>query len=178
MLMGYSHHYCVHGLFAEQAARAPSAPAIVQRGRTMSYGEVAAEADRIMVASGAGVGPDTVVGLYTGRSMETVCAILAILAAGGAVCPLDPRLPAARLRFMIADAAPAIVLGRDRLPPVEGPLPVDVRGDNLAYVTYTSGSLVCQRQWRMSIVASPTWYDSRANRWRLSRGIAFCSLPT
>lgn len=139
--MGYSHHYCVHGLFAEQAARAPSAPAIVQRGRTMSYGEVAAEADRIgRRLRGAGVGPDTVVGLYTGRSMETVCAILAILAAGGAVCPLDPRLPAARLRFMIADAAPAIVLGRDRLPPVEGPLPVDVRGDNLAYVTYTSGS--------------------------------------
>lgn len=139
--MKWNPHQDLYGLFAEQAARTPHATAIVSDGRTMTYCEAATEARRIgRRLRAAGVGPEVIVGLYTSRSAETVCAVLGILAAGGAVCPLDPVLPAARLRVMLEDAAPVIVLGSDNLPEAEAELPPEVDGGNLAYVTFTSGS--------------------------------------
>ena len=87
-------------------------------------------------------------------------AILAVLKTGAAYLPIDPALPAARMEFMLADAAPvaAITTGdlRSRLdghgvpvidvgdPAVEAPsrgtaLPTPAP-DDIAYVIYTSGT--------------------------------------
>ena len=57
-----------------------------------------------------GVGPDVRVGLCVERSVELVVALLAVLKAGGAYVPLDPSYPAERLRDMLADSAPAVLL--------------------------------------------------------------------
>src|SRR4029077_18159575 len=55
---------------------------------------------------GQGVGPGDCVGLLLSRSAEAIVAILAVLKTGAAYLPIDPGLPAARIGFMVADAAP------------------------------------------------------------------------
>ncbi|WP_339156980.1 AMP-binding protein [Bradyrhizobium sp. 2S1] len=44
------------------------------------------------------------------RSPAMVVGLLAILKAGGAYLPLDPAYPSARLRQVLADAAPPLLL--------------------------------------------------------------------
>ena len=46
------------------------------------------------------------VALLLPRSAEAIVAILAVLKTGAAYVPIDPALPAARIGFMVADAAP------------------------------------------------------------------------
>ena len=97
-----------------------------------------------------------------------VVGVLGILKAGAAYVPLDPEYPAARLDYMLADAAPALVLTTDdlrgRLPasapalaldapgiraelaratahaPTDGERTGPLRPGHLAYVIFTSGS--------------------------------------
>src|SRR5205823_1823452 len=112
-----------------------------------------------------GVKPDSLVGLYTERSLEMIVGLMGILRAGGAYVPLDPDYPADRLQYMLEDAAPVAVLTQERLktflPRTSAPVIaldsdwsvieqqaqtdldeafVDVTPDHLAYVIYTSGS--------------------------------------
>jgi non-ribosomal peptide synthetase component F len=92
------------------------------------------------------------------RSIELVVALLAVLKAGGAYVPLDPSYPRERLRFMVEDARPAVLLTQPGLssvlPETEAAVlfvgetrqetrttPVARRCvENAAYVIYTSGS--------------------------------------
>ncbi|WP_143294241.1 amino acid adenylation domain-containing protein, partial [Burkholderia pseudomallei] len=99
------------------------------------------------------------------RGIEMVVGLLAILKAGGAYVPLDPAYASDRLRGIVEDSQPALVLadavGRAALGELDGALPViDPETDalrwrempatnpevasqhvhHLAYVIYTSGS--------------------------------------
>ncbi len=56
--------------------------------------------------AGQGVGPGEWVALLLPRSAEAIVAMLAVLKTGAAYLPIDPALPAARMEFMLADAAP------------------------------------------------------------------------
>src|SRR6185369_17223485 len=60
--------------------------------------------------TGQGVGPGQCVALLLERSAEAVIAILAVLKTGAAYLPIDPGLPAARIGFMVADAAPVAAI--------------------------------------------------------------------
>ncbi|MFO1417364.1 MAG: AMP-binding protein [Methylotetracoccus sp.] len=60
--------------------------------------------------AGRGVGPERIVGVLGGRTVETVIGILAVLRAGGAYLPLDPDYPDERLAYMLGDAGVALVL--------------------------------------------------------------------
>ena len=93
------------------------------------------------------------------RSAQAVVAIVAVLKTGAAYLPIDPSLPAARIGFMLADAAPIAAITTtglaDRLdghdlavidvsdPAVDAQpgtaLPAPA-ADDIAYLIYTSGT--------------------------------------
>ncbi|MFB9907499.1 non-ribosomal peptide synthase/polyketide synthase [Allokutzneria oryzae] len=129
--------------FEHQAARTPDATAVVFQAEKLTYAEVNERANRLahkLIA--AGVGPEQVVGLKLPRSADMIIGILGVLKAGAAHLPIDRELPAERVEFLLADAAPALVLSE--LPPLaDQPTTnpgVTVRPENAAYVIYTSGS--------------------------------------
>ncbi|CAN2534218.1 Linear+gramicidin+synthase+subunit+B [Methylocapsa aurea] len=152
----------LHELFEAQAARDPEAVALVYEGAQLSYGELNERANRLAHhLRTLGVGPDVIVGLCVERSFEMIVALLGALKAGGAYLPIDPDYPKDRIAYMIADAAPALVLTqehlRERLPETITTLRLDAdwsvvaqesaanpasraASQNLAYVIYTSGS--------------------------------------
>ena len=147
-------------VFAAQVARAPEAVALSFEGRSMTYREVEEAANRLAhLLAGHGAGPGACVGLLLSRSAEAVVAIVAVLKTGAAYLPIDPGLPAARIGFMLADAAPIAVIttaglrarlgGCDLLvididdPAVDSQptsaLPTPAPED-IAYLIYTSGT--------------------------------------
>ena len=92
---------------AETACRQPNAVAVVIGPRSLSYGELRNRVENLGGRlSGLGVGPGDRVGLFTERSADAVVMMLAILEAGAAWLPLDPKLPKARLDTLIEDARP------------------------------------------------------------------------
>lgn len=149
--------------FAEQAARTPGAVALTGFGGTLTYAELDVRASELAQSLLAlGVRPEDRVAVLQERTPELIVSLLAVLKAGGAYMPLDPRSPADRLRAM-ANSSDARILLTDRasheaaqavapehllvvdepLPAVRrspaGPLPA-VHPDQLAYVLFTSGS--------------------------------------
>jgi amino acid adenylation domain-containing protein/non-ribosomal peptide synthase protein (TIGR01720 family) len=132
-------------LLAAQAGRTPEATAVVAEGRTLSYAELHAHANRLardLVSRGAGRG--RVVAVALPRSAELVVALLAVLKAGAAYLPVDPDLPRERIDFLVADADAAAVLDDPAAVFVDGvpdtPPDVPITPEDAAYVIYTSGS--------------------------------------
>ena len=94
-------------VFAAQVARTPEAVAVTFEGRSMTYRELEEAANRLAhLLAGHGAGPGACVALLFSRSVEAIVAIVAVLKTGAAYLPIDPGLPAARIGFMVADAAP------------------------------------------------------------------------
>ncbi|MCA2211707.1 non-ribosomal peptide synthetase [Jidongwangia harbinensis] len=98
-------------LFRAQVERRPEATAVRTGGRTVSYRELDARADRLArVLTDRGAGPERFVALALPRSLDLVVAVLAVTRAGAAYLPVDPGHPAARVRRLLTDAAPACLL--------------------------------------------------------------------
>jgi amino acid adenylation domain-containing protein/non-ribosomal peptide synthase protein (TIGR01720 family) len=133
----------VAGAFAEPVAATPDVVAVTCGERQLTYRELDAWTSGLAhFLVERGVQPESVVAVKLPRSLDAIVAVLAVAKAGGAYLPVDPDYPAERISFMLADAAPALVL--DALPdvsdrPVTGPVVGTLPG-NPAYVIYTSGS--------------------------------------
>ncbi|MER7015945.1 amino acid adenylation domain-containing protein, partial [Saccharopolyspora sp. NPDC000359] len=140
-------------LFARSAERDPDKPALVFEDVELSYRELdrrITEQAQLLVEHG--VGPGDIVGVLLPRSPELIIGLLAAMRAGAAYLALDPEYPVERLRHMVDDAKPRLVLTddlaaelpttllscRDR-PAGSWQLPTP-RLDDAAYVIYTSGS--------------------------------------
>ena len=145
--------------FAESVQRAPDAVAVSGVGGSLSYRQLEARALHLahhLVA--LGVGPEVPAAIYLDRGLDTVEAILAVLAAGGYYVPLDPAYPADRVEFVLRDAAAAVLITRSDLvsgvpqgaaplllvddhPAASGtPSRLAVAPAHAAYAIYTSGS--------------------------------------
>ncbi|MEV7463440.1 amino acid adenylation domain-containing protein [Streptomyces rubiginosohelvolus] len=110
--------------FAAQVRRTPQAPALRCGDTVVTYAELADRADRlasVLRARGAGRGSLIAVALPRGEAL--LVALLAVASAGAAYVPLDPRYPADRLRHMLADGRP-LLLVTDRAHPWGGGLPL------------------------------------------------------
>ncbi|GAA2253894.1 non-ribosomal peptide synthetase [Streptomyces ruber] len=101
----------VAGLFAARVRAVPDAAAVVCGDATLTYRELGTRVHRLArLLRSRGIGAESVVALALPRSAGTVVALLAVLEAGAAYLPVDPRHPAARIRHMLDDARPALVL--------------------------------------------------------------------
>ncbi|MGH3933701.1 MAG: amino acid adenylation domain-containing protein, partial [Pseudonocardiaceae bacterium] len=110
-------------------ARTPDAPAVIFEGGVVSFAELDARANRLarlLIAHGAG--PERIVALALGRSVDMVVTQLAVVKAGAAFVPIDPDYPGQRIAFMLADARPVLVL---TLAEVAAELPVLAQGSVL-----------------------------------------------
>jgi amino acid adenylation domain-containing protein len=151
-------------LFAQSAHRHLDTVAAVDDTQSLSYRQLEERANGLaQQLSGRGVGPDCLVALYAARSVDFLVAILGVLKAGAAYVPIEPAHPVRRVREVLAQARPVLVLhdhasasrlgealaGMDPAPAamrieeihVSPEAPPD-RGDprSLAYVIFTSGS--------------------------------------
>ena len=157
---GQSSAVSIPVLFAARVARAPEAVALSFEGRSMTYRELEEAANRLAhLLAAHGAGPGQRVALLLSRSAQAVVAMLAVLKTGAAYVPIDPVVPAARVEFVLGDAAPVAALTtaglRSRLDgcdvlviDVEDPridtypgtaLPAPAAED-IAYLIYTSGT--------------------------------------
>ncbi|KAG0200976.1 hypothetical protein BGX31_003945, partial [Mortierella sp. GBA43] len=107
----YPSDLCLHHLFEQQVERTPDAAAVVFMGQSLTYGELNKRANRLAHhLIGLGVKPDTRVAICVDRSLAMVIGVLAILKAGGAYVPLDPAYATDRLRDILMDSSPTIVI--------------------------------------------------------------------
>lgn len=105
------------------------------------------------------IGREDIAAIYMERSYESVCAVLGVLAAGAAFLPVDVKLPADRVKYMLDISKPKCVLKRGTALDF---FPAEKQGDmrellcaafedvvlncpeaadhDLAYVIFTSGS--------------------------------------
>ncbi|MFF4016200.1 amino acid adenylation domain-containing protein, partial [Streptomyces sp. NPDC001843] len=160
----------VPALFQARVAEDPQAVAVVSGDTEVTYGELDDRANRLarlLLARGAG--PERIVALALPDPVEMTAAVLAVLKAGAAYLPIDPKYPADRIAFMLSDSAPSTLVTTEelaaRLPgggcdvvvldepgtagalaglpghaPEDTDRPRALRPRHPAYVIYTSGS--------------------------------------
>ncbi|MEV6276093.1 amino acid adenylation domain-containing protein [Nocardia sp. NPDC051832] len=153
------------------AGQSPDAVVLVCEADRLTAAVLASRVHRLARALRArGIGPDDLVAIALPRTADLVVSLLAVLDAGAAYVALDPEHPAQRLRAIIDDARPVLVLscaelaaaltGDGRPEPVllesesfaaelaaypdrpltAAELAAPRDSEHLAYVIYTSGS--------------------------------------
>jgi amino acid adenylation domain-containing protein len=157
-------------LFKHQLAKTPDSIALIDGGNgyekhSITYRELDQWSDRIAYElHQQGAGRETLIGVFVDRSMLMVAGLLGILKTGAAYLPLDPSYPRKRLAYMLEDSAAPLLITttslHPQLPDTDAqiidvdrvvttsdtdkdwdsiPDPI-VEPDDIAYVTYTSGS--------------------------------------
>lgn len=150
--------------FEEQASKNAKRIAVSCEGHRLTYEELNARANQLArLLRDLGVGPEARVALYVHRSLEMMIGIMGILKAGAAYVPIDPGHPPERIKFILSDSAPAVLLTQQQLRKNIAACNahiVELDGDrtsidchsqsnvdrgaqqssNLAYIIYTSGS--------------------------------------
>jgi non-ribosomal peptide synthetase component F len=141
----------------ERCAAQPDALAVTCGDARLRYGELNMAANQLARRLlEAGVRAGTPVGVLLDRGVHSVVAMLAIGKSGGVYLPLDPAYPDERLRAMLADARPPVVICTDQerlaglgdaqpVAPAQPDQPAaDLAGtpggDDPAYLIFTSGS--------------------------------------
>ena len=167
----YPRELCLQQLFENQACLWPDAIAVSYGAAQLRYAELEAQANRLAnhllarmppAAHSAAETGQRLAAVMVRRSNDMVVALLACLKAGFAYVPLDPSHPPARLRQVLEQARPALLVTdevRGFVPAAEDMLQVhlvDERADiaaasdarpevatdpdGMAYVIFTSGS--------------------------------------
>jgi amino acid adenylation domain-containing protein len=161
--INHSRELSVQQLFEQQVERTPDAVALICAAQKVSYAELNERANQLAhYLRSLGVGPESLVAILTGRSVEMVVCLLATLKAGGGYVPLSQDYPVERLRLMVEDSGSTWLLTDSEIPPElaqtnvrlvhlaaasahvqkeskENPS-ASVWPRSLAYVIYTSGS--------------------------------------
>ncbi|MCX7514605.1 non-ribosomal peptide synthetase [Frateuria sp. STR12] len=157
----YDREQALTALIEAQMRQTPGRIAAECEGERIDYAALERATRAVAQALGRrGIGRGEMVGVCVPRSLDMLVAVLGILRSGAAYVPLDPKFPDGRLRHMATHARLRHVLMTDpqQVPEVvaegrellavarlraervdEAPLPA-VRGDDLAYVLFTSGS--------------------------------------
>lgn len=161
--------------FLRTAQCYPEQPAILHNGHELDFARV----ERLVRGLAGRLGPDCgVVGVLTTRSPGTIIALLGVLAAGGAYCPLDSTFPVSKQHDLARAANCRVVI---RTAPGQQPAPgvrvIDIFGlaaadvaastpgapalaepnpEDVAYVLFTSGSTAAPKPVRTPRLAIST----------------------
>jgi aspartate racemase len=151
----------IHELVAARAAARPDDVAVVCGRQRLTYGELDRRANQLAHALvRCGVTPEGRVGVCLERGLDLIVALFAALKAGSAYVPLDPAVPPDRLAYMAANASVVAVVCDERSRGLASrcsdrqllvdavaadeersePPSIRVHPDDLAYISYTSGS--------------------------------------
>ncbi|MBW2571833.1 MAG: amino acid adenylation domain-containing protein [Deltaproteobacteria bacterium] len=155
---------CLHQLFQNQAERSPDLVAVVDGDKVLTYAQLDQLSDALAgYCQQQGVTFDSAVGILMETSVEYVIAYIAILKAGGAYMPMDLANPDYLLEKISNEAEPKVIITKskyaNRLNQINTnkTLNIDVEHswkdcpydkdavasltlDNLAYITYSSGT--------------------------------------
>ncbi|WP_194550714.1 non-ribosomal peptide synthetase [Zobellia nedashkovskayae] len=156
----FKSYKAIHHIIADVTHQFPQNKALIFNDVFITYQELDEQADAIAHAILQRTKKrNEVVMLCMDRSIEMIVSMLAILKAGCAYLPMDPKYPMERLNFILEDADCNIVVTHSSLASVfdltnkniilvdkmEANKTMDVilpevREDDLAYIIYTSGS--------------------------------------
>ncbi|MEI7026261.1 non-ribosomal peptide synthetase [Paenibacillus sp. y28] len=183
----YSRRQTIHGRFMEQAAQTPDNRAVVCNNVSLSYKELDRKSGQLAAALRCrGVRPGQFVAITADRTPEMVIGLLAILKAGAAYLPVDPRAPEEHTRAILEDSGVRVAvtqafssrMGVECINPYDPLMYEDVTLDDtpwpgspadLAYVIYTSGTtgtpkgVLVRHQ---GVVNFAAWFE---DRYRISR---------
>ncbi|ACU60886.1 non-ribosomal peptide synthetase [Chitinophaga pinensis] len=159
----YNRQTTIHKLFEEQVSRNGEAAAVTFGESTLTYAALNTLAEKVALTlqQQFNVTNGSFVGVMMDRSDRLIVSLLGILKAGAAYIPVDPSYPAERIRYMLEDSKPVVLVS-------DNPLATHVAGqttlvtyqqlishehndstvcglfpaaaNDLAYVIYTSGS--------------------------------------
>lgn len=153
---------CLHQAFEQNAVSRPSAIAVSSWDGNLTYYELWEHANRLAQHLGnLGIRQNTFVPICMDRSKKVIISIIAILVAGAAYVPLDPKSPPSRQKGIIQDIDAKLILCSpeysDQFDGLVQTLVVDKQllnhlgelrtsiaslasSNNPSYVIYTSGS--------------------------------------
>ncbi|WP_122760505.1 non-ribosomal peptide synthetase, partial [Pseudomonas viridiflava] len=154
----YTRKQPVHRLFEQRAARHPDRVAAEHGQRSMTYGELNGQANRLAhYLIEQGIAPDDHVAIVLPRSLELLIGQLAVSKCAATFVPLDVNAPAERQSYMLDDCQAVCVLTRSTATINAATRRIDLDSldlkglpshdpelaqgsDTAAYVMYTSGS--------------------------------------
>ncbi|HSE17007.1 MAG TPA: amino acid adenylation domain-containing protein [Pyrinomonadaceae bacterium] len=155
----------IHQLLEDQARQSPERIAVKFLQQSISFSELNASANRLahhLISKGAQ--PEARVVLFLERSIDMISSLWAVWKSGAALVPLDVTQPRARLKVMLDQANPSLIVTHRELVPslpdteaavialdeetVAGEISQcsaenshrAVHSNNLAYLIFTSGS--------------------------------------
>ncbi len=158
----------VHQLFEEQVEKAPFSTALVFENTILTYqmlNQLANKLARYLIDRGVGL--ETPVAICLKPNFNMIVAVLAVLKAGGAYIPVDPHYPTKRIKYILNDSRPNVVITQsdythslnqiiaeqDNFKPLlinieqstwdgyaDNNIPISVMPNQAMYIIYTSGS--------------------------------------
>lgn len=160
--------HCLHRLFEQAAGSYANNTAVICGDQELSYRRLDVLANHLSYILGRRhIAHGDIVAVALDRSVDLVVALLAVLKAGAAFLPIDISFPPERIRIIIQDANPKLVVTRATMmdafsswkdmclninealystSPTNsvvaegGTQQVDAKTEDLAYIVYTSGS--------------------------------------
>ncbi|MEP2828086.1 UDP-N-acetylmuramate--L-alanine ligase [Parvibaculum sp.] len=139
-------------LFRARVRAQPDAPALLGRDGTLSYAELDQKSDELAAGLAAKGMTGTVIGVALPLGAELVITLLGVMKAQCTYLPLDLTLPEARRTYMLKQAGAAAMIADEgatagipvfsiaALRAIGGVVPPAPRGDQGAYICFTSGS--------------------------------------
>ena len=152
----------IHKLFEEQVEKTPDKVAITYMDKSLTYRELNERSNAIArLLRSKGIKQNKIVAVMVESSLEMIIGLMAILKSGGAYMPISSEYPEDRIRYILEDSKPNVILTQRKLfnivPSVADLEIIDLEDEklyveesenleyintsaDLAYVIYTSGT--------------------------------------
>ncbi|CAF3669565.1 unnamed protein product [Rotaria socialis] len=155
----------LHQLFETEVEKSPDKIAVIYEDGQLTYKELNEKANQLAhyIRSICDMQPDDLIALFLDKSELMIVSILGVWKSGAAYVPIDPSYPDERIQFILEDTKAKIILANKKYITKLGPyelIKIEIESlstiiidneysknlgpvclsNNLAYVTYTSGT--------------------------------------